>query len=136
VHRVPQRGHLELDGHQPELLDGPGAADITPADEGDRLALPLRERPVHRVLQDGWVAVVVLGGQHDEPVGPVQGAAEARDLLGRVVARRLGRRRGVEERQRVLAQVDQLDVEILAGAKRLADPAGRTLAEPAFTGRA
>ena len=32
--------------------------------------------------------------------------------------------------------LDPLDVEILAGAKRLADPAGCPLAEPAFAGSA
>jgi len=48
--------------------------------------------------------------------------------------RTAGRRHGVEERQRIVAQVDQLDVEVLAAAKGRYDPVRRPLAEPPFAG--
>jgi hypothetical protein len=136
VHRVPQRGHLKLDGDQPQLLDGAGAADVAPADERDGLAPPLHERPVHGILQHRRVAVVVFGGRRDEPVRPVQRAAEPLHLRARVLAGSPRRGDSVEERQRMITQVDLLDVDVLAGLQLLDHPGGDFLAEAALAGGA
>ena len=112
VDRVAQRRHLELDRHRPQLLDGAGTADVAPADERDGLVPPLDERPVHRVLEHRGVAVVVLAGEHDEALGPIERLPEPGDVVARVVATGPRRRGPVEEGERVVAQVDQLELEL------------------------
>jgi hypothetical protein len=111
VNRVPQRRHLELDGDEANLLDRSGAAHVAIADERHGLAVELGERVVERVLEQRGIAVVVLGGEQDVAVGLLDLARPGRDF-GRVVAVAIGGRLGlVVERERVVAQVDELDVQ-------------------------
>ena len=88
-----------------------------------------------RVLQHRGRAAIVFGGDEDE-------AVELGDLLlpllGDLVLRRApGRRNGlVEERQRIVAQVENFDVDIAAGARYLRDPFGRLVGKPVRPGAA
>jgi hypothetical protein len=100
------------------------------------LAPPLDERPVHGVLQHGRVPVVVLAGEHDVAFGAVERLAEAGHVVSRIVAEGAGWCRGVEERQRVVAQIEQLDLEIASRRELVDDPSGHPLAEATFSGRA
>src|SRR5215472_2500086 len=61
-------GHLQFAGDQPQVLGGPGAADRAVGDESDGLVVPLGVEVVDGVLQHAGGAVVVLGGDDDEPV--------------------------------------------------------------------
>jgi hypothetical protein len=131
-----ERRHLELHRDLPQLLDRSRAAHVAPPDERDRLVPPLDERPVHRVLQDGRVTVVVLAGEHDEAVGSVDRVAERSDVVARVITPGTGRRHAVEEGEHVVAQVDPLEVELRMLGQVAADPLGDEAAEATFTGGA
>ncbi len=137
VHGVAEGRHLELHRHQAQLLDGPGATDVPVAHEGHGLAVELRKEMVHGVLERGRVAVVVLGGHDDVAVGGVDDAAETGDGLRGVVPERSRRGHGaLEERQRVVAQVDQLDFEVVTGGQAVDQPGHRLVREPVGTGGA
>src|ERR1700682_5154443 len=105
------------------------------AHEADRLAVEFLVGAVERVLQHRARAVVVLG-RHDDQ------AVECRELAGPepcrlVIDRPVGRRpRLVEERQRVIAQVDELEGKVGALLGDLVDPVRGLFAEAAFSGRA
>src|SRR5205814_931035 len=105
-----------------------------PPHEADRLAVPFGERPVHRVLEHPRVPVVVLGSEHDEAVRPVDRAAEARDLVVRVVAAAADRRDPLEPWERMVAEIDRLDLEVVAGGQAFDDPVRDRLAETTLAG--
>ena len=134
VDGVAQGRHLELDRHLAQLLDRPGPAGVAPGDVRHRLAAPLGEGGVERVLQDGRVAVVVLAGQDEIAVATVDHLAEAGHRVALVVPPGPGRRLAVEERQLVVAQVDQLHVEGCVLGQPRHDPGGHQLAEAALAG--
>src|SRR4029077_21138940 len=77
---------------------------------------------------------VVLGGEDDVPVGPIDRLPEAGDVVARVVPQRPGRCTTVEEGQGVIAQVDQLDLEVVPSGQVIDDPPGHVLAEPPLAG--
>ncbi len=136
VDGVAQRRHLELHRHLAQLLHGPGAAGVAPADERHGLAPPLHERRVEGVLQHGRVAVVVLAGEDDVAVGAVDHPAEPDHGLVGVVAAGPGGRVAVEEGERVVAQVDQLDLERVVLGQPARHPGRHPLAEATLPGRA
>ena len=69
--------------------------------------------------------MVVLRGEHDEAVGTVERSAESLDVFAVVLPRVAQRRRSVEERQLVLAQVDDLDSNVGAPVELRGDPGVR-----------
>src|SRR6476659_6339121 len=60
-------GHLQLAGHEAEVLGGARATDRPVGDEADRLVVPLGVEVVDRVLEHAGGAVVVLGRHHTNP---------------------------------------------------------------------
>ena len=83
-------------------------------------------------LSTAGIPVVVLGGENDEAVGPVDGTTQTGHLLREVVTWVAGGSGSLEERERVVAQIEQLDVEPLTGLEAVDGPFGDTLAEAAF----
>jgi hypothetical protein len=110
---VAQGEHAEFDDDLAQLLHGPDAAARSAvADEPDGLAVPLAVEVVEGVLEDGGVAVVVLGGDEHVAVGlgdlggPGLGAGVGRGCVG-------GGDRGVEEGQGPVGEVDQLHADVV-----------------------
>jgi hypothetical protein len=105
------------------------AADGTVAHEGDRLLDERLVGPIDGVLERAGNRAVVLGGDDDVAVELVQFRLP---FGGDLVRRRrpdVGRRR-VEQRQRIVDQIDQLDVEIARLLGALGNPLRRLVALP------
>src|SRR5882672_3310065 len=132
MHAGTRRGHLQLHADQSQLLDGAGGTHASVAHIGCGLAVPLRVRVVQSVLEHRRDAAVVFRG--DEEV-----AVELGDLLLPALRHLVLRGRPhigrdlVEERHRVVAQVEELHAHVGSGRGDLMDPFRRLLAEAAHT---
>src|ERR1700729_1761387 len=136
VNRVAQRSHFQLHRYQAQLLDRARSAGVAVADKAHRLPVQLREDLVERVLQYRRVAVVVLGCDDEVAVRLLDLARPARHILW-VFATTVGRRYFlIEERHRVVAQVDQLRLQVLASGESIHDPGGCLLAEASLASAA
>lgn len=131
-------GDFHLGHHQPQVLNGSGAAVEAIADEPGRLVVPLGEQEVDSVLQRRGHGVVVLGRHEHEPV---EGGDRLSPPLGvRVlVVADGGGQRFVEQGQFVVGQVDDLEggLPTVVGSmvgRHLMDPAGYEFCSPARTG--
>ena len=69
--------------------------------------------------------MVVLAGEHDEPLGPIERLPEPGDVVTRIVATGPRRRDTVEEGERVVPQVHRLEVELGPFAQVPEHPVGR-----------
>ena len=129
---MAKRSHLELHADQAHLFYGAGPADVAVANERHRLAIELREHVVHGVLERRRVAVVVLAGDDDEAVGAVDCPAEAGHVLTGVITLCPGRGDGViVERQRMVPEVQDLEVEVVAPREAIHQPRNRLVREAA-----
>ncbi len=120
-------GHLQFRADQPQVLGGPGAARQAVGDEPGRLVVPLGVQEVEGVLEHSGGGVVVLGSDHDEPVERGDRGRPLPGVLVLVLAQRR-RQRLIEVRQRVVAQVNQLELGIAAARCHVIDPRGDLLA--------
>ena len=113
--------HLQFDGMQPQLFDGTGAANTAVAEESHCLVVPFVIGVVERVLEHARRPAVVFGCQHDV-------AVEFGDLLLPLLRHLVpGRRVGepasfVEERHRVVTQIEHLDVDVPSCLCDVEDP--------------
>lgn len=133
MHGGAGRRHLHLDQDQPQLLHRACAADPTITDESRRLAPGLIVDMVERVLQRAADRVVILGGDEDVAVefADLGGPALGDVVLDRRVG---GRHRRLEQRHRIIAQVDNLIVGIAASLGELEYPFRRSVGKAGFAG--
>src|SRR5438876_11479516 len=110
----------------------PGAAV---GDEADRLVVPLGVQVVDGVLEHARGAVVVLGCDDDEAVERGDLRRPLPGVLVLVLAERRGQR-FVQVRERVVAQVEEFEVGVVAARGSLQHPAGDLLAVAVGAGAA
>src|SRR4051812_5972732 len=77
--------------------------------------------------------MVVLRGDHDEPVVSVDDRSPLSGVLVLVLPHRW-RQRFVEVRQRIVGQVDQLELRVVALSRDVQYPAGDVLSPTAWAG--
>ena len=127
AHAVAHGRDVDLGEDLAELLDGAEAAGhAAVGHEAGGLPLPLAVAQVDRLLERRRVAVVVLGGDHDEGVGPVDAGGVGVD--GRVAASGEGGGRSSVE------QVDHVDARGRRGGGLRHEPAGDGRSEAAGAG--
>ena len=113
VHFMPDRRHLQFDHDAAQGFDRPGGSHAAIADKGDRLALPLDERAVESVLENGCGPVIVLGDDGHEGVEFADTSASSFRLrLGIDAARISRRRRFVEKRQLNVPEIEHRKPQI------------------------
>src|SRR5690606_9654007 len=89
---------------------------------------------VERILQDAGRRTVVLGRNEDEAIEAVDlGGPLLRDFTGRRSPRR--RCDFIEERHRIIAQVDELELHVTALLRDFVDPARRLFTKAVFARR-
>ena len=128
-------GYLQFRAGQPQVLGGPGAAREAVGDEPGRLVVPLGVQVVQGVLEHCRGGVVVLGGDHDEPVERGDRRRPPLGVLVLVLAHRR-RQRLIQMRQRVVAQVNQLELGVAAARCQVIDPRGDLFAAAVGAGAA
>ena len=116
VEDLPRREHVEANAGRDQVLDHPGAAEDPGGDAADSHGLSevLSIEEVEHHLKLPGVAVVVLRGDDDDPVGP-------EDLLLESL-RRLGGLGIVRRREAVVSDVDDLAIEAELGGLRQHEP--------------
>jgi hypothetical protein len=124
---------LQLAAYRSQMLDRPGPANASVADEGRGLVVPLGIQVVDGVLEHAGGGVVVLG--RDEDVGVVGGDGRGPGLgvLAGVLAQHWGHRL-VHVGQRVVGEVDEVVVGAYAGLRPVQHPVGDGLAVAAWAG--
>lgn len=127
--------HLGVGDDRAPVLDGPDPAVGAVGDQRDALVAPLGVEDVEGILQGRRHAVVVLRGDEDEAVEPVDRLAPAAGL-GVVVLplRRARDGRLVEQVEVVVGEVDELVLGVVAAGDLVHDPVGNLCAEAARAG--
>ena len=121
-------GSLQLSRIAEVLGGAQAAAHAAVGDEPDGLGGPFAQVPVDGVLQPGGERVVVLGGDDDERVGGLDAGRDAvLDLLD--LGGELPAQAREVQRQRVVGQVDDVDLGVGVLLGLAGDPVAHLVAE-------
>ena len=136
VDRLDHRHHPQRRHDLLQLLDGAGSGGHSAVgDEADGLVAPLLVQVVDGVLQRRRVAVVVLRRDEHHGVRTVDDRAPRLGVRLRVLPEP-GVVRLVEQRQRDLGEIDDLDIEAAVAASKIGEPLGDGQSGATRAGRA